>query len=159
MTRIRPLVRVVALIFVAWFATAASAEIEERTVAIPMRDGVKLEATLAAGLMSLTGVRGVEVGDGFALTEGAGLLQQFVDQRGFAMIDMRDDRDISEVHVRDPFGWRPPSGFRRGWKEGLRRLWRRSAGEALPPRTPPGYFEADNWLRPRTMSLCGFARS
>jgi hypothetical protein len=37
-------------------------------------------------------------GHGLIFAEGAGLFQQVVDQRGLAVVDMRDDRDIAEVH-------------------------------------------------------------
>ncbi len=39
------------------------------------------------------------LGDGLVVPEGAGLLQQFVDQRGFAMVDMGDDGDIAKIHA------------------------------------------------------------
>jgi hypothetical protein len=32
------------------------------------------------------------------LAEGAALLQQAIDQRGLAMVDVRDDRDVADVH-------------------------------------------------------------
>ena len=32
------------------------------------------------------------------LAEGAGLLQQTVDQRGFAVVDVGDDGDVAQVH-------------------------------------------------------------
>ena len=38
------------------------------------------------------------LGDLLVLAEGAGLLQQAVDQRGLAMVDMGDDRDVAQVH-------------------------------------------------------------
>ena len=30
--------------------------------------------------------------------EGAGLLQQAVDQRGLAVVDVRDDGDVAKIH-------------------------------------------------------------
>ena len=33
-----------------------------------------------------------------ALAERTGLLEQFVDQRGFAVVDVGDNRDVSELH-------------------------------------------------------------
>ena len=33
------------------------------------------------------------------LAEGAGLLEQRVDQRGLAVIDVGDDRDVAKVHI------------------------------------------------------------
>ena len=41
--------------------------------------------------------------------EGAALAQQLVDQRGLAVVDMRDDRDVADIHGRGNL-----SGFRRG---------------------------------------------
>ena len=38
------------------------------------------------------------LGDLLVLTEGAGLLQQAVDQRGLAVVDMGDDGDVAQVH-------------------------------------------------------------
>ena len=44
--------------------------------------------------------------DSFVSSEGARLLEQAVDQRGFAMIDVRDDGDIADRasggHVAEP---------------------------------------------------------
>ena len=40
------------------------------------------------------------------LAEGAGLLEQGIDQRGLAVIDVRDDRDVAKVHV-GPLGIEP----------------------------------------------------
>ena len=37
-------------------------------------------------------------GDALVLAERAGLFQKLVDQRGLAMVDVRDDRDIAKVH-------------------------------------------------------------
>ena len=50
-------------------------------------------------LESMTRSRDLLVGG-----EGAGLLQQAVDQRGLAMVDVGDDRDIADraVHGRGP---------------------------------------------------------
>jgi 3-hydroxyacyl-[acyl-carrier protein] dehydratase/trans-2-decenoyl-[acyl-carrier protein] isomerase len=42
-------------------------------------------------------------GHGLVLAEGAGLLQQFVDERGLAVVDMGDDRDVAQVHVPTSF--------------------------------------------------------
>ena len=38
------------------------------------------------------------LGDPLVLAEGAGLLQQAVDQRGLAMVDMGDDGDVAKGH-------------------------------------------------------------
>jgi hypothetical protein len=37
-------------------------------------------------------------GDALVLAERAGLLQQAVDQRGLAVVDVGDDRDVAQVH-------------------------------------------------------------
>ncbi len=42
------------------------------------------------------------LGDALVLAERAGLLQETVDQGGFAMVDMRDDRDVAEIHQIGP---------------------------------------------------------
>ena len=39
------------------------------------------------------------LGDALVVAEGAGLLQQPVDQRGLAVVDMGDDGDVAKVHV------------------------------------------------------------
>ena len=36
--------------------------------------------------------------DALVLTECARLLQQAIDQRGFAMVDVSDDGDVAELH-------------------------------------------------------------
>ena len=38
------------------------------------------------------------LGHALVLAEGAGLLQQAVDQRGLAVVDVGDDGDVAEVH-------------------------------------------------------------
>ena len=38
------------------------------------------------------------LGHDLVVTEGAGLAQQLVDERGLPMIDMGDDRDIADIH-------------------------------------------------------------
>ena len=43
------------------------------------------------------------LGDALILAEGAGLLQQAVDQRGLAMVDMGDDGDIAQIHSKKAF--------------------------------------------------------
>ena len=42
------------------------------------------------------------LGHGLIGPKSAGLLQQFVDQCGFTMINMGDDRNIAQIHL-----WRP----------------------------------------------------
>ena len=36
--------------------------------------------------------------DRLVFAKSAGLFQKFVDQRGFAVVDVSDDRDIAQVH-------------------------------------------------------------
>ena len=52
----------------------------------------------AAFLFEIVGIHGA-FGNALVVSEGAGLLQKLVDEGGFAMVDVRDDRDITEVHV------------------------------------------------------------
>ena len=52
------------------------------------------------------------LGEALVLTEGSGLLQQAIDQGCFAMVDMRDDRDVAEIHMLGPETKRgPEEGF------------------------------------------------
>ena len=51
----------------------------------------------AALLLEIVGIHHA-FGDALVFAEGAGLLEQAVDQRGLAMVDVRDDRDIAELH-------------------------------------------------------------
>ncbi len=39
------------------------------------------------------------LGNLLVFPEGAGLFEEFVDERGLAMIDVSDDRDVAKVHV------------------------------------------------------------
>ena len=41
-------------------------------------------------------------GDALVLAEGAGLLEQAVDERGLAMVDVGDDGDVAQLHVQRP---------------------------------------------------------
>ena len=43
------------------------------------------------------GIHGA-LGDPLVLAEGAGLLEQPVDQGGLAMVDMGDDGDVAKLH-------------------------------------------------------------
>ena len=52
----------------------------------------------AALALQIVGVHRA-LGDFLVLAERAGLLQKAVDQRGFAMVDVRDDRDVAEFHL------------------------------------------------------------
>ena len=52
----------------------------------------------AAFLFEVVGIHGA-LGDALVVAEGAGLFQELVDEGGFPMVDMRDDRDIAEVHL------------------------------------------------------------
>ena len=51
----------------------------------------------AALVFEIVGIHGA-LGDALVVAEGAGLLEQLVDERGLAMVDVRDDRDISQFH-------------------------------------------------------------
>ncbi|CCV04643.1 hypothetical protein MESS2_1340046 [Mesorhizobium metallidurans STM 2683] len=52
----------------------------------------------AAFLFEVVGIHGA-LGDALVVSEGAGLLQKLVDEGGFSMVDVRDDRDITNFHV------------------------------------------------------------
>ena len=52
----------------------------------------------AALALQIVGVHGA-LGDLLVVAEGAALLQQAVHQRRLAMIDVRDDRDLSLIHI------------------------------------------------------------
>src|SRR5262249_33180635 len=51
----------------------------------------------AALALQVIGVHGA-LGDLLVFTEGAGLLQQAVDQSGLAVVDVGDDGDVAELH-------------------------------------------------------------
>ena len=51
----------------------------------------------AALALEVVGIHGA-LGDALVLAERAGLLQQPVDQRGLAMVDVGDDRDVAQIH-------------------------------------------------------------
>ena len=51
----------------------------------------------AALLFEVVGIHRA-LGDALVLAERAGLLEKLVDQRGLAMVDVRDDRDVADVH-------------------------------------------------------------
>ena len=53
----------------------------------------------AALALEVVGIHG-PLFDPLVLAERAGLPEQHVDQRGLAMVDVRDDRDVSQVHQR-----------------------------------------------------------
>ena len=52
----------------------------------------------AAFLFEVVGIHGA-LGDALVVAEGAGLPEQLVDEGGFSMVDVRDDRDITNFHV------------------------------------------------------------
>ncbi len=62
----------------------------------PANGGVLRQNGNAALLLDLVGVHHA-LADLLALTEGAGLFQELVDQRGLAMIDVGDNGDIAKV--------------------------------------------------------------
>ena len=51
----------------------------------------------AALALQVVGIHGA-LGHALALAERAGLLQQFVDERRLAVVDVGDNRDVSELH-------------------------------------------------------------
>ena len=66
------------------------------SVIVNARDlGEDRDAALA---FELVGVHDA-VGDGFVVTKNAALLQKSVDQRRLAVVNVRDDRDVSNVGV------------------------------------------------------------
>ncbi|CDX42319.1 conserved hypothetical protein [Mesorhizobium sp. ORS 3359] len=65
--------------------------------AVPVDRGCLGEDGDAALFFEVVGIHGA-FGDALIVAEGSGLFQKLIDQRGFAMVDVRDDRDISEVH-------------------------------------------------------------
>ena len=52
----------------------------------------------AALLFEVVGIHDA-LGDALVVAEGAGLLQQLVDEGRLAMVDVRDDRDVADFHV------------------------------------------------------------
>ena len=58
------------------------------------------DAALALEVVRVHGA----LGDLLVVAEGAALLQQAVDQRGLAVVDVRDDRDVADVHNACPRG-------------------------------------------------------
>ena len=53
----------------------------------------------AALALEVVGIHGA-LGNLLVLAEGAGLLQQLVDQCRLAMVDVRDDRDVAKGHFK-----------------------------------------------------------
>ena len=51
----------------------------------------------AALLFEVVGVH-CAFGDALVFAERARLAEKLIDQRGFAMVDVRDDRDVSNIH-------------------------------------------------------------
>src|SRR5690606_20301468 len=51
----------------------------------------------AALLLDVAGIHDA-LGDALVVADRAGLLQERIDERGLSMVDMRDDRDVSELH-------------------------------------------------------------
>jgi hypothetical protein len=51
----------------------------------------------AALALQVVGIHGA-LGDLLVLAEGAGLLQQAIDQGGLAVVDVGDDGDVAKVH-------------------------------------------------------------
>ena len=65
--------------------------------ALPQERGDLGEDGDAALALEIVGIHG-PLGDPLVLAEGARLGEQAVDQRRLAVIDMRDDGDVAEVH-------------------------------------------------------------
>src|SRR6185312_3501023 len=63
----------------------------------PMHRGALGENGDAALFFEIVGIHRA-FGDALVLAVGAGLLQQLVHESRFAMVDVRDDRDITQVH-------------------------------------------------------------
>ena len=61
----------------------------------------------AALALEVVGIHGA-LGHALVLAEGAGLLQQPVDQRGLAMVDMGDDGDVAKISLTVPKTKRGP---------------------------------------------------
>src|SRR6185437_6641819 len=66
--------------------------------ALPDNRGRLGEDGDAALAFEVVGVHGA-LGDLLVLAERAALLQQAVHQRRLAMVDVRDDRDVADVHI------------------------------------------------------------
>ena len=66
--------------------------------ALPVDGGGLGEDGDAALALEVVAVHGA-FGDVLVGAEGAGLLQQVVDQRRLAVIDVRDDRDVADFHT------------------------------------------------------------
>ena len=65
--------------------------------ALPDDRGALGEDGDAALALQVVGIHGA-LGDLLVVAEGAALLQQAVDQRGLAMVDVGDDGDVADVH-------------------------------------------------------------
>ena len=76
-------------------------------VALPLDRGRLGEDGDAALALEVVGIEG-PLDRGLVLAEGAGLLEQGVDQRGLAMVDVRDDRDVADIHRGRSSGSRRP---------------------------------------------------
>ena len=57
------------------------------------------DAALAFQIIAVHGA----LGHGLIGTKSARLFQQFIHEGGFAMINMRDDRNIAKIHIWCPF--------------------------------------------------------
>ncbi len=76
----------------------------------------------AALLFQLVGIHHA-LGDALILAVGTGLLQQFVDQRGLAVVDVGDNGDVAQFHGK-PFGTRRAldPGLLLALRDGLRSI-------------------------------------
>ena len=62
------------------------------------------------------------VGDLLVFAEDAALLEHFVDQRGFAVVDVRDDGDVADI-LTNHFHWKPLLSDRSAWWK-VTRFWK-----------------------------------
>ena len=68
-------------------------------VSLPGDRGAFGEDGDAALALQVVGIHGA-LGHLLVGAEGAALAQQLIDQRGLAMVDMRDDGDVANIHGR-----------------------------------------------------------
>jgi hypothetical protein len=75
--------------------------------ALPLDRGGLGQDGDAALALEVVAVHGA-FGDVLVGAEGAGLLQQVVHQRGLAVVDVRDDRDVADFHLARSGSWARP---------------------------------------------------
>ena len=82
---------------------------------LPKHGGAFGEDGDAAFLLQFVAVHRA-LGDMLMVAEGAGLREKFIDEGGLAMIDMRDDGDVADLH--NDLGQRGRKWGQRGRKRG-----------------------------------------